>query len=62
MIDNYTKAILTLIALALLALVGQNFSYTKPATAAPANCGELQNPCAVLVCKASATAGFFNCS
>ena len=50
MTDTYTKAILTLIAIALLLLAGQNFNYTKSAKAQPADCGDFRNPCRVLVC------------
>jgi hypothetical protein len=50
MIDTYTKAMLTVIAFALLLLVGQNYSYTKPAKAAFGDCGDKSRPCRILIC------------
>ena len=54
MIDIYSKTILTVIAFALLLLVGQNFNYTKTAKAAFGNCGDQNAPCRILICKADA--------
>jgi hypothetical protein len=45
MIDTYTKAILTVIAGALIALVIQNS--VRPATANEPPCGRVRNPCYV---------------
>jgi len=46
MFDRYTKAVLTVIAVALVALVVQNFM--KPSFAQDAGCGGYgQSPCAV---------------
>jgi hypothetical protein len=50
MINTYTKAILTVIAFALLLLIGQNYTYTKPAKAAFGDCGDQRNPCRMLIC------------
>jgi hypothetical protein len=50
MIDAYTKTILTVIAFALLILIGQHSSYTKPAKAAFDDCGDKENPCRILIC------------
>jgi hypothetical protein len=46
MIDRYTKSVLTVIGLALLALVFQNGSYQA---GAQVNCGMVDNPCYVRV-------------
>jgi hypothetical protein len=45
MIDTYTKAILTVIALALVLLTVENLTYQ--AKAQQSACGSWQNPCAV---------------
>ena len=50
MIDTYTKTILTVIAFALLLLIGQNYSYTKPAKAAFGDCGDQSNACRIFLC------------
>jgi hypothetical protein len=50
MTDNYTKAVLTVIAIALLLLVGQN--YTKPTKAAFGECaGSKLDPCRMIMCE-----------
>ena len=53
MIDIYTKAVLTVIATALMLLAGQNFTYTKQASAAFGPCGEKGNPCRMVMCQQS---------
>jgi hypothetical protein len=50
MIDTYTKAVLTVIAIALLLLISQN--YNKPVKAAFGDCGDTRNPCRIIICKA----------
>ena len=50
MIDTYTNAILTVIAFALLILVGQNYNLTKPAKAAFSECGSRNDPCRMIIC------------
>ena len=49
MIDRYTRIVLTVIALALVALVGQNLLGPERATAQGAPCGDAGRPCQVLV-------------
>lgn len=53
MIDAYTKAVLTAIAIGLMFLVGQNFAPAKQAYAAFGNCGEQGNPCRMVLCEQS---------
>lgn len=43
--DRYTKVVLTVITLALLVQVGQNF--TRPAQAQFGPCGTYSNPCVI---------------
>jgi hypothetical protein len=47
MIDHYTKLVLTIIAVALIALVGERA--LSPAAAQPADCGSIEKPCYVAV-------------
>lgn len=47
MIDRYTKVILTVIALALTALVLRPLFELPSATAQGSRCGDIQNPCFV---------------
>ena len=49
MIDRYTRIVLTVIALALVALVGQNLFGPERATAQGAPCGDAGRPCQVVV-------------
>jgi hypothetical protein len=50
MVDSYTKAVLTVIACALLAIALQQF--VNPAQSQGGACGDRQNPCSVTtVCK-----------
>jgi hypothetical protein len=53
MVDTYTKAILTVIALALVALALRPIVQPSPAVALGGACGSLGEPCYV------ATAGFY---
>jgi hypothetical protein len=57
MIDAYTKAILTVIAFALLLLGGQNYTYTRSARAAFGDCGDKGNPCRIFICEKDAPDG-----
>jgi hypothetical protein len=45
MLDKYTKAVLTIIALGLISLVAENA--VDRATAASGDCGSFRNPCYV---------------
>ena len=49
MIDRYTRIVLTVIALALVALVGQNLLGPERVTAQGAPCGDAGRPCQVFV-------------